>query len=105
WTSKGGFTSGNPWIKMNENTKYINVEDNLKDKDSIFYYYQKLIKLRKKYKVISQGSYKSFLQDHDRIYAFKRVFKNEELLVLNNFYGEDVSIDIKDINDYEILIS
>lgn len=105
WTSEGGFTSGKPWIKTNSNTKSINVENNLKDRDSIFYYYQRLIELRKNYKIISQGSYQPFLKDHNRIYAFKRIYKNEEILVLNNFYGEETSVVIEDIKDFEILIS
>ncbi len=105
WTPEGGFTSGDAWIKVNENTKHINVEDSLKDEDSIFYYYKKLISLRKSYKIISHGSYRPFLEDHDQVYAFKRILDKEELIVLNNFYGKDTDLEIENIKDYEVLIS
>ena len=44
---QAGFTTGTPWIKVNPNYPAINVEQALADPDSIFYYYQKLIRLRK----------------------------------------------------------
>ena len=42
-----GFTSGTPWLAENENYKTINVEGNLADPDSVWHFYQKLIRLRK----------------------------------------------------------
>ncbi len=51
----GGFSNHVPWLQVNPNYKTINVNEALKDPDSIFYHYQKLIKLRKKYKIISKG--------------------------------------------------
>ncbi|MBY6835499.1 hypothetical protein HYH34_15745, partial [Clostridium botulinum] len=38
--------------------KEINAENALKDKGSIFYHYKKLIDLRKKYDVVSNGTFK-----------------------------------------------
>lgn len=105
WNSCGGFSEKKPWMKQNENTLYINVEDNLKDEDSIFYYYKKLIRLRKNYKVISHGSYETFLKNNDKVYAFKRKYEKDELIVINNFYRTDTKINIENIKDYEILIS
>ena len=49
----GGFTKGNPWIKINDNYKDINVKKALEDKDSILYHYKKLIQLRKEYDIIA----------------------------------------------------
>ncbi len=54
---QAGFTNGTPWIKVNPNYKAINVEQALADPDSIFYYYQKLIQLRKENPVFVYGSY------------------------------------------------
>ena len=48
-----GFTYGIPWIPVGSSYKNINAEDSLKDKDSVFYHYKKLIGLRKEYDVIS----------------------------------------------------
>lgn len=80
-----GFTSGTPWIKINPNYLSINVQQALADPDSIFYYYQKLIHLRKQYPIIVYGTYDLILDDHPQIYAFTRTLENEQLLVLLNF--------------------
>lgn len=90
---------------MNPRCKDINVEDALKDKDSIYYFYKKLIELRKIYKVISVGTYTPLFEESDCLYAFKRNYENEELIVLNNFYAEETSVSIDNIEDYEVMIS
>lgn len=89
-------TSGTPWLAVNKNHDHINVEASLKDTDSVFYTYQKLIKLRKQYKVIQEGSFIPLLEDHFSIFAYKRETDTEELIVINNFYGKDTfaSLDI-----------
>lgn len=101
----GGFSQHEPWFKVNKNHVDINVEQALNDQDSIFYHYQQLIALRKKYHVISEGSYIPYLEDHSQIYAFKRRYKDEELLVINNFYGSTTSADIDGISAYQCLLS
>lgn len=101
----GGFSQHEPWFKVNKNHVDINVEQALNDQDSIFYHYQQLIALRKKYHVISEGSYIPYLEDHPQVYAFKRRYENEELLVINNFYGSTTSADIDGISAYECLLS
>jgi oligo-1,6-glucosidase len=80
-----GFTRGQPWIKVNPNYKEINVQQALSDPDSIFYYYQKLIRLRKANPVVVYGRYDLLLKDHPQIYAFTRTLDEERLLVLLNF--------------------
>lgn len=102
---QAGFTKGKPWIEVNKNYKEINVENALNDKDSLFYHYQKLIQLRKKHKAISEGEFIPELIDDDYVYAYKRIYKNEEILVINNFYGQKTTININDINGYTLLIS
>ena len=91
---QGGFTKGIPWIDMGDNYKEINVENNLKDKNSIFYFYKNLIQLRKNLKVISEGSFIPILQNHPQIFGYIREFKNEQLLVLNNFFENEVMVEI-----------
>jgi len=86
-----GFTSGKPWIKVNPNFKEINVQQALADPGSVFYYYQKLIRLRKENSVIVYGTYDLLLPDDEEIYAFTRTFEGDRLLVVLNFTsGEPV---------------
>jgi oligo-1,6-glucosidase len=83
--ANAGFTSGTPWIKVNPNYSEINVEQALADRDSIFYYYQQLIALRKANPIMAYGSYDLILPDHEQIYAFTRTLENKRLLVILNF--------------------
>lgn len=87
-TEHAGFTSGTPWIDVAPNFKEINVKEALADPDSVFYHYQKLIRLRKTYDIITYGSYELILPDDPQIFAYVRHGNDEKLLVVNNFYGE-----------------
>ena len=86
WDSSehAGFTAGTPWIKVNPNYKEINVKSALADSDSVFYYYQKLIQLRREHPVIVYGRYDLILAAHEKIYAFTRALDSERLLIILN---------------------
>ncbi len=87
WDSSehAGFTTGIPWIRVNPNYNKINVAGALADPNSIFYYYQKLIRLRHEHPVIVYGAYDLILPSHEEIYAFTRTLEEERLLVILNF--------------------
>ena len=95
----GGFTNGashvTPWIGVNPNYTEINVEQALNDPDSIFYYYQKLIRLRREMPIIVRGKYQIFHEDHPQIYIYRRYDEssNEELFIACNFSQQTVQID------------
>ncbi len=79
------FTTGAPWIKVNPNYTYVNVEAALADPDSVFHTYRRLIELRKEHPVLTYGAYDLLLGDHEEIYAFTRTLGDERLLVILNF--------------------
>lgn len=86
-----GFSSGEkqkPWIGVNSNYKRINAEEQIKNSDSIFYYYKKLIELRKKLDVIAYGSVEPLDVSDPSVFAYRRKYKGEELIVAANFYGK-----------------
>jgi trehalose-6-phosphate hydrolase len=91
-TKNAGFTKGTPWIPINNEYKKINAENALEDKDSIFYHYQKLIKLRKEHDVISNGKIKFIVEDHDKIFAYLRILDNTTLVVINNFFEDEIKL-------------
>ncbi|MDU5946640.1 MAG: alpha-glucosidase [Paenibacillus macerans] len=90
WTDAehAGFTAGQPWIAVNPNYRQINVAAAMRDQNSIFYYYQKLIRLRKENPVIVDGGYELLLDDHEQIYAYTRTLQEDQLLVICNFSAE-----------------
>ena len=91
-----GFTTGTPWIGINQNYLQINAEDALQDADSIFYYYQKLIALRKQYNIVVDGIFYGLLEDDDKIYAYERILGNQKLVVGCNFTDKKVDCTLFD---------
>ena len=87
WTDKknGGFTTGNPWIKLNKNYKEINVENSEKDKNSILNYYRQMISFRKKYPCLVYGSFKDLLPEHNKLFFYERIYNEEQFLIIHNF--------------------
>ncbi|MCU7667162.1 glycoside hydrolase family 13 protein [Bacillus thuringiensis] len=107
-TENAGFTKGTPWIQVNPNFKEINAESVLKNKDSIFYYYKKLIELRKQNEIIVYGTYDLILEDDEEIYAFTRTLGEDKILVICNFTNNSPTFNLpKDIDfkSTELLIS
>lgn len=90
-TENAGFSDGTPWIPVASNYREINAENALKDENSIFYHYKKLIQLRKQYDIITYGDYELISEDHPDVFAYIRNGVNEKLLVVNNFYGKETS--------------
>ena len=92
WTAgeNAGFTTGKPWIKVNPNHSYINVEAQEADPNSILNYYRALVQLRKDQDVIRDGDYTEILGDWDNIFAYSRNDGEHKLTVIANFSGETV---------------
>ncbi|ECL4452699.1 alpha-glucosidase [Listeria monocytogenes] len=88
-SENAGFTTGTPWLKVNPRYTEINNEEALKTPDSIFYYYQNLIKLRKTIEIITTGNYRLLLPKDEAIFAYERYTENEKLVVLCNFTEEE----------------
>lgn len=89
-TDHGGFTSGQPWIKVNPNYKQINAKQAIQDPNSIYHYYRKLIRLRKENEIIVYGEYELILAEHEQIFAYTRSYQEEKLLIVTNFSEEQV---------------
>ena len=101
-----GFTTGTPWIMVNPNYKEINAKKALEQEDSVFYYYQKLIRLRKEYPVIVYGHYKLLLPESRQLYVYTREYEGERLLTICNFTGESTECRIPaEFMEGKILIS
>jgi len=90
-----GFTTGKPWIMVNPNYRQINAEKELADENSVFYYYQKLISLRRRSEwseVIVYGDYELLLPDDEAVFAYTRTLDGRKLLVLCNLSDTDQTV-------------
>ena len=94
-SENAGFTTGTPWIGVPENYKKINAEAALKDKNSVFYHYKKLIDLRRNEELIITGRYEDIDLENKSVYAYKRVGENGELVVISNFYEPEVEFELE----------
>ncbi len=103
-SANAGFSSGTPWLKAGKSYPEINVE--AEKQGQIFPFYQDLIRLRKRYPIIAEGDYRAAYKDSDKVYAFERHLGEEKLLVLNNFFAEDVDLELPQAyQGGEVLIS
>lgn len=83
-TEQAGFSIGTPWIDIAPNYAEINVEQALADKNSVFYTYQRLIKLRKTLVVLTEGDYTDLLPEHSDVWGYRRAIPGQSLTVLAN---------------------
>lgn len=95
-SENAGFTQNKPWYKVNPNYKQINVKKDLKSDKSVFKFYQKLISFRHSNSVIIKGNYQELIPDNRNIFAYKRSYKNNALIVVVNM--TDKSLPLPDLN-------
>ena len=101
-SSNAGFTSGKPWIAVNDNYTTINTKKAMADRSSVYFYYRKLIELRKDENIISDGLYFPILEDDDKIFAYIREYEGEVLINMNNFSSDYVEVNLENIlEDYD----
>jgi len=96
-----GFTAGMSWMKLNENYPFINVQQCLDDKNSVFYHYQKLIALRKTEPLFITGEYELIYEDDPDIFAYYRNGTREALLIICNFHNVTTQFSLTDNNIHE----
>ncbi|MDE9487852.1 alpha,alpha-phosphotrehalase [Xenorhabdus bovienii] len=88
-SANAGFTSGTPWIASCDNYPELNAEAALQDKDSVFYCYHELIKLRKQQPILTYGDYLDLLPDHPSLWCYLRRWQNQVMLVIANLSDEN----------------
>ncbi|MBN6710051.1 alpha,alpha-phosphotrehalase [Haemophilus haemoglobinophilus] len=89
-----GFSQGKPWIDVAKNYAEINAEQAVADKNSVFYTYQTLIKLRKALEILTEGDYQDLLPEHQSIWAYQRSTGKEKLTVVANLSKQRQSISL-----------
>ena len=105
-SKQAGFTDGEPWIKVNPNYKEINAAQQLEDPNSIFHYYQKLIRLRKEKDIIVYGGFEPLYRDDEQIFAYTRKQDQEKLLTVCNFSDQNAEVEVpEEFKDAECLIT
>ena len=104
-SKNAGFTDGTPWINVNPNYKEINAKAAVAEPDSVFHYYQELIKLRHTLPIIVYGKFQGLLDDSETIYAYERHLDGQVLTVACNFTDQEQDCTLFDDLAGEELIS
>ena len=107
-SANAGFSDADatPWIMVNPNYTKINAKDQVSREDSVFKYYQKLIKLRHESDLIVYGTYDLILDDDKDIYAYIRTLGDEKLIVYCNFSENTREVELpEEFTDGKVLIS
>ena len=105
-TEYAGFSKVEPWIKVNSNKEFINVEQDLKNEQSIIKFYQQLINFRKGNDVIKQGEYTCLNKKDKNVFIYKRKLDDKEIVVVSNFKGKPIKVKyINNLSNFKLVIS
>ncbi len=96
-----GFTSGEPWIRVNPNYTEINAEDVLADEDSIYYFYRDLLSFRKREKTLIYGDWKIIPMASDDLFVYERFDANYKILVILNHSDNTHALDLN-VDNYSL---
>lgn len=92
-SENAGFTSGEPWKRINENYKEINVAVQESDPNSVLNHFRRMAQLRNENKVLVYGKYTLIQEDHPTVYAYTREWEGQNWLVLLNFSETDTAFE------------
>lgn len=100
-----GFTTGTPWLPVNDNYKTINAKLEKNKPDSVLSFFKDLMKLRREHRVLLDGNYNDILFDDESIFAYTRENEKEKVIILLNFTGDTVTYDETLVGTREVLMS
>ena len=104
-SAHAGFTTGTPWLEVGTSYKEVNVEAEIASDNSVFAFYQQLIKLRQSLPIIAKGDYHDLAPDNTQVFCYERHYQEQRLTILGNFYGEPCTYSLKEhgellVNNY-----
>jgi len=104
-TKNAGFTTGQPWIKVNPNYKTINVETEEQNPNSVLNYFKKIVRMRKDNPILIYGKYTLLDKENPDVYAYTRELNGKKVLVLLNFTTHKVQAKLSfDMRKAKLLI-
>jgi len=91
WSAEenAGFSTGNPWLKINQNYPEVNVEKQLQERNSILQFYKDMIQLKKEHQIFTYGSYDLLLPDDEQIFAYKRELDHQTAIIVTNLSDKE----------------
>lgn len=105
-TENAGFSTGKPWMRVNDNYKEINVASQVKDPNSLFSFWKKSLKIRKEYKdLLIYGSFKILDKENQKIFTYVKEAAGQRAYIVLNFTSESLKFENLDGGKLELLHS
>ena len=102
-SENAGFTTGEPWLKINKDYRRYNAEDEAKNPDSVLNFYKKAIAVRKENKTLVYGSFKT-VYEKEHIYCYERELDGEKFYIELNLSPENRMRTLP-VKDMELVLS
>ena len=104
WDSgkNAGFTTGNPWMKINDNAAEINCAAQEEQPDSVLNYFRRLTHVRKTTAPLLHGDLLLLDTGNRPLFAFDRSYGGKKCRMLINFSGAQVPVD--DLTDAGVIV-
>jgi oligo-1,6-glucosidase len=83
-----------PWIEVNPQYQEINAEQEMKDDNSVYHFYKKLIQYRHQSATIVYGDFSLIQKDNPDLFCYERTLGDESILVVCNFFDKKLSYEI-----------
>jgi len=104
-TEQAGFTTGTPWLKVNDNYADINVAESYEDPNSVYNFYKKMIDIRRRSETLIYGTYELIEEKHPSVYAYLRHGEQEDFLIMVNMFDGREKMDFSKYNLKELVLA
>lgn len=105
-STNAGFSSAQPWIKVNERYPQINVQEQLSRPDSCLRFYKKLFHLRKSLDEVFDSEFILLEESNPDTFSYLRKGRHGTIAVICNFKPHAVSFSLgRQFENAEILLS
>ncbi|UOQ45263.1 alpha-glucosidase [Halobacillus salinarum] len=102
-TAHAGFSTAEPWMKVNPNYSEVNVKDQLDTPESILNFYKQMIDLKKRYELFTYGVYQLLMDNDPKVYAYSRTFENHKAYIITNLTDQEAEFHSPRLLPYETL--
>lgn len=103
-TANAGFTTGKPWLKISEDYRRYNAEDEQNRPDSVLNFYKKAIAVRKEHKALIYGTFSLAEGIPKPVYCYYRELNGEKYFVELNLGKKTVERPV-DVSGVELILS
>ncbi|KAF8345368.1 glycoside hydrolase family 13 protein [Amanita rubescens] len=99
-TLHGGFTTGTPWMRVNDDYKEWNAAIQTKTENSVHGFWKRALAFRKRHDVLIYGDFEDVSIGNEQVFAFERSLGNTRVLVVLNFVDDEVEFELTDGRDW-----